>query len=132
MLPSDITGLSIYNQATREFEFRPGPITCNIILADEINRAIPKTQSALLEAMEEKQVTVDGITHFLPDFFMVIATQNPIDYEGTFSLPEAQLDRFLIRLKVGLTYNNAEIAILRSKRTSHPMVSLLIPVELPR
>ncbi|MCJ7518356.1 MAG: AAA family ATPase [Anaerolineaceae bacterium] len=87
MLPSDATGLSFFNKTTRKLEFRPGPITCNIILADEINRAIPKTQSALLEAKEEKQVTVDGITHFLPDFFIVIATQNPIDYEGTFSPP---------------------------------------------
>jgi len=101
MLPSDATGLSFFNKTTRKLEFRPGPITCNIILADEINQATPKTRSALLEAMEEKQVTVVEITHFLPDFFIVKATQNPIDYEGTFSPPEAQLDRFLIRLKVG-------------------------------
>jgi MoxR-like ATPase len=121
MLPSDVTGLSIFNQATREFEFRPGPLIANIVLADEINRATPKTQSALLEAMEEKQITVDGITHFLPEFFMVIATQNPIDYEGTFSLPEAQLDRFLMRLKVGYPDQDAEIAILDSQKIKHPI-----------
>lgn len=124
MLPSDVTGLSIYNQATKEFEFRPGPIKANIVLADEINRATPKTQSALLEAMEEKQVTVDGKTHHLPELFMVIATQNPIDYEGTFSLPEAQLDRFLIRLKVGYPDNDAEMAMLRSQKLSHPIESI--------
>jgi len=121
MLPSDVTGLSIFNQSTREFEFRPGPLIANIVLADEINRATPKTQSALLEAMEEKQITVDGVTHLLPEFFMVIATQNPIDYEGTFSLPEAQLDRFIMRLKVGYPDNDAEIAILNSQRTNHPI-----------
>lgn len=120
LLPSDVTGLSFYNQSTKEFEFRPGPIFANIVLADEINRATPKTQSALLEAMEEKQVTVDGISHLLPEFFMVIATQNPIDYEGTFSLPEAQLDRFLMRLKVGYPDKDAEIEILRSQKTSLP------------
>ena len=101
MLPSDVTGVSIYNQMTREFEFRPGPIMAQIVLADEINRATPKTQAALLEAMEEKQVTVDGVTHQLPAPFMVLATQNPIEYEGTFPLPEAQLDRFLLRLSLG-------------------------------
>lgn len=124
MLPSDVTGLSIFNQSTREFEFRPGPLIANIVLADEINRATPKTQSALLEAMEEKQITVDGVTHLLPEFFMVIATQNPIDYEGTFSLPEAQLDRFIMRLKVGYPDNDAEIAILNSQRTNHPIESI--------
>ena len=95
LLPSDVTGLSIYNQKTREFEFRPGPIMSQVVLADEINRATPKTQSALLEAMEERQATIDGYTHPMPDPFLVIATQNPIEYEGTYPLPEAQLDRFL-------------------------------------
>src|SRR3972149_6471426 len=98
MLPSDVTGVSIFNQVTREFEFRPGPITAQVVLADEINRATPKTQAALLEAMEERQITVDGVTRKLPQPFMVLATQNPIEYEGTFPLPEAQLDRFLIRV----------------------------------
>ncbi len=124
MLPSDVTGMSIFNQSTREFEFRPGPIIANIVLADEINRATPKTQSALLEAMEEKQVTVDGKTHPLAEFFMVIATQNPIDYEGTFALPEAQLDRFLMRLKIGYPDNDAEIALLRAQRVRHPIDSI--------
>lgn len=124
MLPSDVTGMSIFNQSTREFEFRPGPIIANIVLADEINRATPKTQSALLEAMEEKQITVDGKTHPLAEFFMVIATQNPIDYEGTFALPEAQLDRFLMRLRIGYPDNDAEIALLRSQRVSHPIDSI--------
>ena len=101
MLPSDVTGVSIYNQQKREFEFRAGPIIGQIILADEINRATPKTQAALLEAMEEHQVTVDGVTHILPRPFMVLATQNPIEYEGTFPLPEAQLDRFLLRVRLG-------------------------------
>ena len=95
MLPSDVTGVSIFNQQSKSFEFRPGPVMANVVLADEINRATPKTQSALLEAMEERQVTVDGVTHELPAVFMVVATQNPIEYEGTFNLPEAQLDRFL-------------------------------------
>ena len=124
MLPSDVTGLSIFNQATREFEFRPGPLMANIVLADEINRATPKTQSALLEAMEEKQITVDGATHFLPAFFMVIATQNPIEYEGTFSLPEAQLDRFMMRLKIGYPEQDEEIAILNSQREKHPIENI--------
>ena len=101
LLPSDVTGVSIYNQKHGEFEFRPGPIVAQVVLADEINRATPKTQSALLEAMEEHQVTVDGVTHPLPDPFMVLATQNPIEYEGTFPLPEAQLDRFMLRLRLG-------------------------------
>ncbi len=124
MLPSDVTGLSIFNQSTRGFEFRAGPLIANIVLADEINRATPKTQSALLEAMEERQITVDGTTHTLPAFFMVIATQNPIEYEGTFSLPEAQLDRFLIRLKIGYPDQNTELAILDSQRISHPIESI--------
>src|SRR6059036_2435516 len=101
LLPSDVTGTSIYNQKTSNFEFRPGPIMAQIVLADEVNRATPKTQSALLEAMEEGQVTVDGVTHRLPDPFVVLATENPIEYEGTFPLPEAQLDRFLLRLSMG-------------------------------
>jgi MoxR-like ATPase len=124
MLPSDVTGLSIFNQQTKSFEFRPGPIMANIILADEINRATPKTQSALLEAMEERQVTVDGITHKLPSVFMVVATQNPIEYEGTFNLPEAQLDRFLIRIRIGYPDEQHEIQMLRSQQFSHPIESL--------
>jgi MoxR-like ATPase len=124
MLPSDVTGVSIFNQQSREFEFRPGPIMAQVVLADEINRATPKTQAALLEAMEEKQVTVDGITHRLPRPFMVLATQNPIEYEGTFPLPEAQLDRFLLRLSLG--YPNAfdEVAILDRQQFAHPVDSL--------
>jgi MoxR-like ATPase len=102
MLPSDVTGVSIFNQVTRQFEFRPGPIVAQVILADEINRATPKTQSALLESMEERQVTVDGETHILPEPFIVLATQNPIEYEGTFPLPEAQLDRFLLRVRLAI------------------------------
>jgi MoxR-like ATPase len=101
MLPSDVTGVSIYNQARQAFEFKPGPIMAQIVLADEINRATPKTQSALLEAMQERQVTVDGISHLLPPPFMVLATLNPIEYEGTFQLPEAQLDRFSLRVGLG-------------------------------
>ncbi len=101
LLPSDVTGLSIYNQKTQEFEFRPGPIMSQVVLADEINRATPKTQSALLECMEERQATIDGVSHLMPDPFLVIATQNPIEYEGTFALPEAQLDRFMLRIRLG-------------------------------
>ena len=101
LLPSDVTGVSIFNQRTNAFEFRPGPVMTQIVLADEINRATPKTQSALLEAMEERQVTVDGITHRVPQPFMVLATQNPIEYEGTFPLPEPQLDRFMLRVHLG-------------------------------
>ena len=101
LLPSDVSGLSIYNQKTQEFEFRPGPIFSQVVLADEINRATPKTQSALLECMEERQATIDGTTYQMPDPFLVIATQNPIEYEGTFALPEAQLDRFMLRLRLG-------------------------------
>jgi MoxR-like ATPase len=124
MLPSDVTGVSIYNQGTREFEFRPGPIMAQIVLTDEINRATPKTQAALLEAMEEHQVTVDGITHFLPKPFMVMATQNPIEYEGTFPLPEAQLDRFLLRVKLGYPESMDEIKILERQQFQHPIESL--------
>jgi MoxR-like ATPase len=124
MLPSDVTGVSIYNQATREFEFRPGPIMGQIVLADEINRATPKTQAALLEAMEERQVTVDGVTHVLPQPFMVLATQNPIEYEGTFPLPEAQLDRFLLRARLGYPSLSDEIHILEQQQLRHPIETL--------
>jgi MoxR-like ATPase len=124
MLPSDVTGVSIYNQVSTQFEFRPGPIMAQIVLADEINRATPKTQAALLEAMEEYQVTVDGITHKLPNPFMVLATQNPIEYEGTFPLPEAQLDRFLVRLKLGYPDMGDEINILERQQFHHPVIDL--------
>ena len=124
MLPSDVTGVSIYNQQKAQFEFRPGPIIGQIILGDEINRATPKTQAALLEAMEERQVTVDGVTHDLPRPFMVLATQNPIEYEGTFPLPEAQLDRFLLRVRLGYPDYSDEIKILDSQRLKHPIESL--------
>ena len=124
MLPSDITGVSIYNQHKGKFEFRAGPIIGQIILADEINRATPKTQAALLEAMEERQVTVDGATHVLPRPFMVLATQNPIEYEGTFPLPEAQLDRFLLRVRLGYPDLIDEIKIIDSQRLKHPIESL--------
>ncbi len=124
MLPSDITGVSIFNQVTRDFEFRPGPIMADIVLADEINRATPKTQSALLEAMEEKTVTVDGITHPLPELFMVIATQNPIEHEGTFRLPEAQLDRFLMRVRLGYPELKDELTILDGQQYLHPIEDL--------
>jgi MoxR-like ATPase len=124
MLPSDVTGVSIYNQQKGQFEFRPGPIIGQIILADEINRATPKTQAALLEAMEEHQVTVDGITHDLPRPFMVLATQNPIEYEGTFPLPEAQLDRFQLRVRLGYPEYMDEVKILDSQRLRHPIETL--------
>nr|WP_041424784.1 MoxR family ATPase [Thermobaculum terrenum] len=121
LLPSDVIGVSIYNQKTGEFEYRPGPIIAQVVLADEINRATPKTQSALLEAMEEKQVTVDGVTHSLPEPFLVIATENPIEYEGTFPLPEAQLDRFLIRMAIGYPDKSDEISVLESQHIRHPL-----------
>ncbi len=124
LLPSDITGVSFYNQKTSEFEFRPGPILSQIVLADEINRATPKTQSALLEAMAERQVTVEGVTHRLADPFMVMATQNPIEYEGTFPLPEAQLDRFFLRVRVGYPTLDQEIAILDSQILGEPIDDL--------
>lgn len=124
MLPSDVTGVSIFNQVSREFEFRPGPIMAQVVLADEINRATPKTQAALLEAMEERQVTVDGVTHPLPKPFMVLATQNPIEYEGTFPLPEAQLDRFLLRVKLGYPLADDEILVLDRQQYTHPIVDL--------
>jgi MoxR-like ATPase len=130
MLPSDVTGVSIFNQQKREFEFRAGPIMGQIILADEVNRATPKTQAALLEAMEERQVTVDGITHPLPPPFMVLATQNPIEYEGTFPLPEAQLDRFLLRVRLGYPTPTEEMQILNEQQIRHPIEELTAVVEI--
>jgi MoxR-like ATPase len=124
MLPSDVTGASIYNQKTGEFEFRPGPIMAQVVLADEINRATPKTQAALLEAMEERQVTVDGVTRELQSPFLVLATQNPIEYEGTFPLPEAQLDRFLMRVSLGYPTPEQQMAILDAQQFTHPIESL--------
>ncbi len=124
MLPSDVTGISIYNQRTSEFEFRPGPIMAHIVLTDEINRATPKTQSALLEAMEEHQITVDGTTYPIDDPFLVMATQNPIEYEGTFPLPEAQLDRFIIRIQLGYPGKQEEIAMLDSQQYQHPVAEI--------
>ena len=130
MLPSDVTGVSVFNQVKRNFEYRPGPLMAQIVLADEINRATPKTQSALLEAMEEHQITVDGITHPLPKPFMVLATQNPIEYEGTFPLPEAQLDRFLLRIRLGYPSLNDEIHILELQQLRHPIDALETVVSL--
>jgi MoxR-like ATPase len=124
MLPSDVTGVSIFNQVSREFEFRAGPVMSQIVLADEINRATPKTQAALLESMEEHQVTVDGITHNLPRPFMVLATQNPIEYEGTFPLPEAQVDRFLMRIRLGYPSKDDEIRVLERQQFQHPFQEL--------
>ena len=124
LLPSDVSGVSIFNQKTGDFEFRPGPIIAQVVLADEINRATPKTQSALLEAMEERQVTVDGVTHQMPAPFIVLATQNPIEYEGTFPLPEAQLDRFLLRIHLGYPSAVDEVLILEGQQRQHPIDSL--------
>ncbi len=124
ILPSDVTGVSVFNQKSGDFEFRPGPIVSEIVLADEINRATPKTQSALLEAMEEHRVTVDGVTRDLPRPFMVLATQNPIEYEGTFPLPEAQLDRFLMRVHLGYPTNTNEVLMMDSQQSAHPIDSL--------
>jgi MoxR-like ATPase len=124
MLPSDVTGVSIFNQETRQFEFRAGPIFAQIVLADEINRATAKTQSALLEAMEEHQVTVDGQTYPMYDPFLIIATQNPIEYEGTFPLPEAQLDRFLIRIQLGYPSPAEELVVLSAQQYEHPIANL--------
>ena len=121
MLPSDVTGVSLFNQKTREFEFRAGPIMAQIVLADEINRATPKTQAALLEAMEERQVTVDGTTYPLQEPFLILATQNPIEYEGTFPLPEAQLDRFMLRIQLGYATPAEEMTILSSQQYEHPI-----------
>jgi MoxR-like ATPase len=124
LLPSDVTGVSVYNQTTGGFDFRPGPVLAQIVLADEINRATPKAQSALLEAMEEHQVTVDGVTHRTPEPFMVMATQNPIEYEGTFPLPEAQLDRFLVRLEVGYPAAQQEREMMERQLRGHPVAEL--------
>ena len=124
LLPGDVTGVSVYDQATGSFDFRPGPIMAQIVLTDEINRATPKTQSALLEAMEEHQVTVDGITHMVPKPFMVMATQNPIEYEGTFPLPEAQLDRFLLRVDLGYPDATDEVLIMDAQQHHHPIEDL--------
>jgi MoxR-like ATPase len=121
MLPTDVTGVSVFNQKTREFEFRPGPVHAQVVLTDEINRATPKTQSALLECMEERQVTVDGVTYPVPQPFLVMATQNPIEYEGTFPLPEAQLDRFMLRIHLGYPAPKDEMAILDAQRLAHPI-----------
>jgi MoxR-like ATPase len=122
--PTDVTGLSIFDQKTRDFEFRPGPIFANVVLVDEINRATPKTQSALLEAMAEHQVTVDGVTRELPSPFLLLATENPIEYEGTFPLPEAQLDRFFLRTALGYPDIGDELRILEEQRFTHPLEDL--------
>jgi MoxR-like ATPase len=129
--PTDVTGLSIYNQRERDFEFRPGPIFANVVLVDEVNRAMPKTQSALLEAMAEHQVTVDGQTRVLPDPFLLIATENPIEYEGTFPLPEAQLDRFFLKTALGYPSTDQELQIVEEQRHGHPLRRLqpIITVE---
>jgi len=124
LLPTDLTGLSIFDRKTESFIFREGPIFTDILLADEINRATPRTQSALLEAMAERQVTVDGVTHKLSNNFFVIATQNPIEYEGTFPLPEAQLDRFTVRISLGYPDKQSEIEVLESQKKTHPIESL--------
>jgi MoxR-like ATPase len=132
LLPADITGVSIYNQAEREFEFKPGPVFANIVIGDEINRASPKTQSALLESMEERQVTVDGASYALPDPFTVIATQNPIEMEGTYALPEAQRDRFTARISMGYPDQAAEAAMLRTREVGSPLDRLAPVVTLDR
>ena len=124
MLPSDVTGVSLFNQQTRQFEFRPGPIMAQIVLEDEINRATPKTQAALLEAMEEKQITVDGVTYALDQPFLLLATQNPIEYEGTFPLPEAQLDRFLVRIQLGYPTPHEEMLVLGAQQYEHPLAAV--------
>jgi MoxR-like ATPase len=131
MLPSDVTGVSVFNQKSREFEFRPGPIHAQIVLVDEINRATPKTQSALLESMEERQVTVDGTTYPLESPFMVLATQNPIEYEGTFPLPEAQLDRFMPRIRLGYATKEEEIEVMERQHQTHPIdeIGQVVSVE---
>jgi MoxR-like ATPase len=121
MLPSDVTGVSVFNQKTRDFEFRPGPVMAQIVLTDEINRATPKTQSALLEAMEERQITVDGVTYPMEQPFLVLATQNPIEYEGTFPLPEAQLDRFMLRVNLGYPSDQDEVTMLERQQHVHPI-----------
>ena len=135
LLPSDVTGVRAFNQKLSDFEFRPGPVFAQILLADEINRATPKTQAALLEAMEERQVTIDGETHSLPGPFMVMATQNPVEYSGTFPLPEAQLDRFLMKVKLGYLSAREEAMLLGQERVESPMEELqpvVSPAELQR
>ena len=129
LLPNDITGVSVFNPQTQQFDFRPGPIFANILLADEINRATPRTQAALLEAMQERQVTLDGVTRPLAAPFLVLATQNPIEYEGTFPLPEAQLDRFLMRLSLGYPGADDEAQILRNLKKRHPIESVTQVVD---
>jgi MoxR-like ATPase len=124
LLPTDVTGVSVYNQKSGDFEFRPGPIMAQVVLADEINRATPKTQSALLESMEERQATVDGVTHAMPQPFIVLATQNPIEYEGTFPLPEAELDRFVLRIHLGYPSQTDEVLIMEAQQLAHPIDSL--------
>lgn len=124
LLPSDVIGVSIFNQSSQEFEYRPGPLVAQVVLADEINRATPKTQSALLEAMEERQITVDGVSRPLPEPFMVFATQNPIEYEGTFPLPEAQLDRFMLRVRLGYPAPADEVDMLKRQQFRHPLIDL--------
>jgi MoxR-like ATPase len=124
LLPTDVTGVYIYNQQSGEFEFRAGPIISQLVLADEVNRATPKTQSAMLEAMDERQVTVEGITHRLPSPFMVMATQNPVEYEGTFPLPEAQLDRFLLIVRLGYPTVEEELEIIDRQQSVHPIDTL--------
>jgi MoxR-like ATPase len=130
--PTDVTGLGVFDQEHRRFEFQPGPIFANVLLVDEVNRAMPKTQSALLEAMAEGQVTVDGITHALPDPFMLLATENPIEYEGTFPLPEAQLDRFAVRLSLGYPAEDEELRIVREQQHGHPLEGLRPVVSVPQ
>ena len=131
LLPSDITGVTIYNQRSAEFEFRPGPIFAQMVLADEVNRATPKAQSALLEAMEERQVTVDGVTHILEQPFVILATLNPIEYEGTFPLPEGQLDRFFLRITLGYPDFDDEVKIVEQQLLAHP-IETLEPVIDPK
>src|SRR5688572_4454373 len=128
--PSDVTGLAVYDQRTRDFEFRPGPIFANVVLVDEINRAMPKTQSALLEAMGERQVTVDGVTREVPEPFLLLATENPIEYEGTFPLPEAQLDRFFLRTGLGYPGLDDELRIVEEQRGGHPIAHLGAVIDL--
>jgi len=130
LLPADITGISVFNQKTGDFEFKAGPVFGNIVLADEINRATPKTQSSLLESMEEHQATVDAVTHKLPDPFFVIATENPIEYHGTYPLPEAQLDRFLMRLRLGYPQPADEVTIMERQRFEHPVHSVTPAVNM--
>ncbi len=129
LLPADITGVSVFNQKNGEFEYREGPIVAQVVLADEINRASPKTQAALLEAMEERQVTVDGVAHPMPEPFIVMATQNPIEYEGTFPLPETELDRFLVRLHLGYPDKEDEIRVLEAQQYVHPVEQLEAVVD---